>query len=223
MSAITTHRTASRPWPLLLLLIAGALIFAGCGRESSTLAQTSVYEGTPLEGPAPDFQLVDQDGAQVRLSDYRGEVVMLSFMDSLCEEVCPLTSLQLRSAYQRLTASEAASVVFLAVNVNLEANGIEHVAQAMEKWSLHEIAGFRFLTGSESKLAPVWEAYDITVYPAPEEGGELLHTPGVFLIDRQGQLRWYVSTPFDEEGVAQWTAPLSDLLVDHLRELLREA
>jgi len=33
-------------------------------------------------------------------------------------------------------------------------------------------------------------------------GGELNHTPGIFLIDKQGQERWYVTTPLQD---ATWT------------------
>src|SRR5471030_2810515 len=42
--------------------------------------------------PAPDVSLVNQFGQPMSLSQFRGKVVMLSFEDSQCTTVCPLTT-----------------------------------------------------------------------------------------------------------------------------------
>ena len=177
--------------------------------------------GTALDGPAADFRLLDQGGVEMSLSDFRGRVVVLAFLDSQCKEVCPLTSVHLRTANQDL-GEQAKSVIFLGVNVNIDANEVADVAATTLKWQLDEIPTWHFLTGTPEELEPVWEAYDVLVIPASADNEGLVHTPGVFLIDQTGQKRWYVSTPFDEAGTAQWTAPLSELLVNHIRELLSE-
>lgn len=203
----------------LALLFALWQISARTGRSTSSEA-AGTYEGTALTDSASDFRLVDHNDATVALSDFLGQVVVLTFMDSQCQEICPLTAVHLRSANQAL-GSEASSVIFLGINVNSEANTVADVGAATQKWQLDEISTWHFLTGSPAELEPVWVAYNITVFPAPEADEELLHTPGVYLIDQSGRLRWYVSTPFDETGSAQWTAPLSDLLVKHIQELLR--
>lgn len=206
----------------LIGLLAGLALFftllqitAGIGRSTPPDFAGS-YEGTALDGPAPDFRLVDHNGATVALSDFLGQVVVLTFLDSQCQDVCPLTAVHLRAANRALDG-EASSVIFLGVNVNSQANTMADVAATTRKWQLDEIPTWHFLTGSAAELEPVWAAYNITVVPAEE--GELVHTPGVFLIDHNGRMRWYVSTPFDEAGQAQWTAPLSELLVKHIREL----
>jgi hypothetical protein len=51
----------------------------------------------------------------------------------------------------------------------------------------------------------------------------MMHTPGTFLIDPLGQQRWYISTPFSGEGVTDMTLPLSELLLKHIRKILRES
>lgn len=206
----------------LIGLLAGVVLFfallqisAGTGR-STPPDSAGTYEGTALTDPAADFRLVDHNGATVALSDFLGQVVVLTFLDSQCQETCPLTATHLRLAHQMLS-DEATSVVFIGINVNLEANMVADVLATTKKWRLDEIPTWHFLTGSAEELEPVWQAYDIMVIP---EQDEIQHTPGVFLIDPTGQKRWYVSTPFDETGSAQWTAPLSDLLVKHIQELL---
>lgn len=207
-----------------------AILFMAAACTSSSVPQDTIagpYEGTLLEGAAPDFQLIDQNGRAVALSDFRGQVVVLAFLDSQCQEVCPLTAVHLRTAYDALgdgqvTAVDPQSVVFLGVNVNVEANEVGDVAASTEKWRLNEIDSWHFLTGDAGELQPVWKAYNVSAIPAEDEAEELLHTSGVYIIDREGQMRWYISTPFDDSGTSQWTAPLSDLLVKQIRALLRE-
>ncbi len=197
-------------WFVLFLLLATA----GCTGGSSSYTPQP-YVGTKLDGGmAPDFRLVDQRGIAVALSDFRSKVVVLAFMDPKCRAACPLTAFHLRKAYQQLGIEEAASVVFLGVNVNAEANGVADMAEATEEWHLAEVPAWHLLTGNPEDLEPVWKAYAIAVVPAPEEGGEMLHTPGVYLIDQAGRKRWYVSPPFDE------TATLSELLVKHIGGLI---
>jgi len=203
-------------------LILLALTLAACADGDRAPAFSEEYTGTALSGPAADFEFLDQSGAAIRLSRFRGDVVVLTFLDTLCTDVCPLTSAELRRAHQLLGPDASAEVVCLAVNVNAEANSLEDVSAAMKKWRLDEIETFHFLTGAEVELAPVWEAYHVTVYRPPDQAEELLHTPGVFLIDRAGELRWYVSTPYDESGRPEGTAPLSELLAGHIRDLLAE-
>jgi len=53
---------------------------------------------------APDFTLVNQDGATVRLGQFRGRLVLLSFLYTHCVDVCPLTTAKLATVQQGLKA-----------------------------------------------------------------------------------------------------------------------
>jgi len=207
-----------RIWSILaLVVIAGAI-----GYFSSALSKnTQPYEGTELTGTAPDFRLIDQNGSDVSLSDFQGKVIVLTFMDSKCKDTCPLTGAHFRKAYQQLNQNEGSRVVFLGVNVNVEANTVADVLETTHAWHLDEIPSWHFLTGSRGNLEPVWKDYGISAMPNPD-GNSIMHTPGVFLIDPSRQKRWYISTPFSVEGGAEVTLPLSELLIKHIREILRD-
>jgi len=182
----------------------------------------SKYDGTEVSGLADDFELIDQHNQEIELSDFRGKIVVLVFMDSLCEEVCPLTALHLRIAFERMKREEVdvSQVAFLGVNVNVEANMPEDVMAFTRKFGLDSVPTWHFLTGTVDQLEPVWKAYDITVHP--QEEGEIIHTPGVYIIDEQGERRWYVSTPLYGEEIETWTTPkLSDLLVRHVKAIVQ--
>jgi len=179
------------------------------------------YQGTELSGEAPGFQLTDQNGSVVSLSDFRGKVVVLTFMDSKCKDTCPLTAAHFREAYKELDQNEAKQVVFLGINVNVEASAVSDVLETTRAWYLDEIPGWHFLTGSREELEPVWKDYGISAIPSPD-GNSIMHTPGTFLIDPLGQKRWYVSTVFSEGENTEQVLPLSELLVKHIREILKD-
>jgi protein SCO1/2 len=187
----------------------------------SSLDSNPPYEGAEMSGEAADFRLTDQNGSVINLSDFRGKVVVLTFMDSKCKDTCPLTAAQLRDAYRQFNRNESNRVAFIGVNVNIEANTVVDVYEITKTWRLEEIPSWHFLTGSRQDLESIWQDYGIAAIPNPD-GNEIMHTPGVFLIDPSGQKRWYISTPFSELRDTELALPLNELLVKHVREILRE-
>jgi protein SCO1/2 len=200
-------------------IVASILVAGGAIYFFVSSGNTQSYEGTQLSGEAPDFQLTDQNGATVNLSDFRGKVVVLTFMDSKCTDTCPLTAAHFRETYRQLNQNEAERVVFLGVNVNVEASAVSDVLEITHAWRIDEIPSWHFLTGSQKILEPVWKDYGVSVTPSPE-GNSIMHTPGTFLIDQLGQKHWYISTPF-ASGDANLTLPLSELLLKHIHEMLQ--
>jgi protein SCO1/2 len=201
------------------LLLPLAVFVAACGAVATPTDDPGApYAGTRLDGTAPDFELLDQAGAVVGWRDFQGKVVALTFLDSRCRDVCPLTSAELIAAWLALSAEEREAVVFLGINANPEANSVEDVATASREWRLAEIPAWRFLTGSPDDLQAIWDAYPIEVQPGPD--GAIDHTSGIFLVDSTGALRWYVSVPLQDPA---WSGPrLAEILIRRLRELIAE-
>ena len=66
-----------RIWLLVILLIGiSGIVYLFLARQQNS----SVYEGTELTEEASDFQLTDQNNSSVNLSDFRGKVVVLTFL-----------------------------------------------------------------------------------------------------------------------------------------------
>lgn len=206
-------------WLILpLIVIAGGFIYFFPAFSNKAPS----YEGTELTGTAPDFRLIDQNGDFVSLSDFRGKIVVLTFMDSQCKDTCPITGAHFRQAYKQLNQNEAEQAVFMGVNVNVEANAVADVLETTRAWHMDEIPSWHFLTGEVGVLEPVWKDYGVAAIPS-QDGTSIIHTPGTFLIDPSGKKRWYISTPFFTEDSSEPALPLSDLLTKHIREILRDS
>src|ERR1700761_4045074 len=118
------------------LALVAALAVAGCSSSapatpaagsSDGAASAAAMEnpnldlGTSLGNkPAPDFRLTNQFGQPMSLSQFRGRVVMLSFEDSECTTVCPLTTQSMLEAKQ-LLGKAGDSVQLLGVDANPDA------------------------------------------------------------------------------------------------------
>src|SRR5690348_9197156 len=82
--------------------------------RSATLDAPSL--ATPPE-PARDFTLRDSLGRRVRLSDYRGKAVLLTFIYDHCPDVCPLIVGNFHTALTRLgPAANKAQVIAVSVD-----------------------------------------------------------------------------------------------------------
>lgn len=147
--------------------------------------------GFPIKDkPAPTFTLTDQFGRTVSLSSLRGHEVVLAFIDSRCETVCPLTAAILRNALHGIGRVDAKRVDLVAVNANPVATRVSDVFRfSQETGMLHE---WKYLTGSPAQLKAIYAAYQ--VYVCVQHDGDVVHTAAIYLVDPRGRERLYFQT-----------------------------
>jgi cytochrome oxidase Cu insertion factor (SCO1/SenC/PrrC family) len=159
---------------------------------------------------APDFRLVNQFGQPMSLSQFRGKIVMLSFEDSECTTVCPLTTQSMLEAKQLLGAA-GEKIQLLGVDANPDATS---AADVLSYSRVHGMVNqWDFLTGSLPQLKAVWGAYHIAVQI---EQGQIDHTPALFVIDQQGRERKLYLTQMAYSSVGQSAQVLADELASLL-------
>ncbi len=154
--------------------------------------------GTSLGGtPAPNVSLVNQFGQPMSLSQFRGKVVVLSFEDSECTTICPLTT-QAMVLAKELLGKAGSSVQLLGVDANPDAI---KVADVMDYSRVHGMVNqWDFLTGSLPQLQSAWKAYNIAVQV---EAGQIDHTPALYVIDQQGREQKVYLTQMAYSSVTQ--------------------
>lgn len=158
---------------------------------STKLASLMELDSLP-HTPAPGFTLTDQHGRTMSLSDFRGKVVVLEFMDPHCTDICPIVSQEFVSAYHDLGAARG-KVVFAAVNVNQYYESVSTVAAFSHEHQLTSIPDWHFFTGATPKLKAAWDHYKISV-EAPNPNGDIVHTSAVYFINQQGK-EVYLAAP----------------------------
>lgn len=160
------------------------------------------FHGTPLDPPRDtlDFALTDQFGQPLRLSDLKGQVVVLTFLYTACTDLCPLVTQKLRETV-RLLAAEGKRVTVLAVTVDPERDTVSRLADYSRQWGM--LDRWRVLTGSAQQLEPVWRYYwvgeirrEATGSPAAPAAYEVQHSSPVHLIDRKGRIRAVYGSDF---------------------------
>jgi cytochrome oxidase Cu insertion factor (SCO1/SenC/PrrC family) len=211
------------------LALTAALAVTGCSSSGSPTAATTspmsssnaaamenpnIDLGTSLGNkPAPDFKLVNQFGQPMSLSQFRGRVVMLSFEDSECTTVCPLTTQSMVLA-KELLGQAGKSVQLLGVDANPDAIKTSDVLAYSR---VHAMTNqWDFLTGSLPQLKAVWKNYNIAVQI---ESGAIDHTPALYVIDQQGNLQKVYLTQMAYSSVTQsaqvLAAEVASLLPGH--------
>ena len=163
----------------------------------------------PVVGPAPEFALLDQDGARLTLASLRGKVVVVTFIYATCADTCPVLTAKMASLQRPLAADFGARVRFVSITVDPDVD-TPAVLRAYAKAQSADLAGWSFLTGTPSAIDDVVRSYG--GFAKRIERGNVDHLFLTSLIDRQGRLRvQYLGYHFNPDDVLQ-----------DLRALLRE-
>ncbi|MBI2437529.1 MAG: SCO family protein, partial [Lentisphaerae bacterium] len=142
----------------------------------------------PIIQRAPDFELLNQENKDVRLSDLRGKVKLLSFFYVCCAaaDQCPLTTKKLMAAQALLPEARKKDVVFLMITFDpaLDTPG------ALKKYG--ELYGvprtnWHFLTGSNEVIDRLCSEYQIIHEQQADR--TIRHSLVTFLVDQDNNIR----------------------------------
>lgn len=139
--------------------------------------------------------LVDERGKAARLP---GEVTILTFAYTQCEDACPTTVQQIRGALDRLQDPQPA----LVVSVDPKLDNPERAKTFLADQDV--LGRVSFLTGPPAALQQQWRTYGMQPQTELEE-----HSLSVVLLDRRGRQR--IGFPLDKltpEGLARDVATL---------------
>jgi cytochrome oxidase Cu insertion factor (SCO1/SenC/PrrC family) len=158
---------------------------------------------------APGFSLVDQQGKPVSLDGLRGRPVIVTFIDPLCRDFCPLEAKQLNALVRELPTRQRPAIV--AVSVNVYGNARANLLQDVKQWQL--VPEWRWAVGRPLQLASVWKRYQIGVQVATKRIAgvtvhEIAHTEAAYLIDGRGYERALFLWPYQAADVRAALAKL---------------
>ncbi|MGL5017744.1 MAG: SCO family protein [Luteolibacter sp.] len=143
--------------------------------------------------PLPDLTFTDELGKPLRLQDYRGKALALTFIYTRCPlpNFCPLLAEKFRTVQKTLLADPAAPKNWQLLSVTIDPeNDTAEVLQNYAKTQQADAAHWKFATG---------ELRDITVLGLRsglefwEGGSEITHNLRTVVFDAQGRMRKVIS------------------------------
>lgn len=161
------------------------------------------YKRTDL--PAPDFDLVDQHGHNLRLSALRGQVVVLSFAFAHCAAICPTLVKSLVDTAPKLPSG----VKTLIVTLDPQRDTPDSLATTASSWQL--APNMHYLSGEPSKVEGVLDAYKVA-RDRDATTGDIAHPGLVYVVDAQGQIAYTLNSPSTNwlVGAVERTAQTAD-------------
>ena len=196
-------------WVVVLLLaaLAAALFLAlRPGHQSVTPAvlQSTGPAATWAAGarPAPPFSLRDERGAPVSLASLRGRPVIVTFIDPLCRDYCPIEAQRLNAVASAFPHGSKPAIV--AVSVNVYGNARANLVQDERKWQL--TPEWRWAVGAPASLARVWDDYHVQVLATSKTVAGVTvhrigHTEAAYVIDAKGFERALFLWPYRAQDV----------------------
>ena len=179
----------------LATLVASACLLLASSRDAPQ--QASVEAPLPKIAPAPEFALTSQDGAQVALADFRGKVVAVTFIFTLCTATCPVLTPMMSFVQDQLGSDFGTKIAFVSITVDPERDTPQVLKEYAQAFGAN-LAGWSFLTGAPAAIQDV--ARRNGVFASKAANGDIEHTFLTSIVDPHGILRvQYLGVRFDPE------------------------
>jgi len=130
----------------------------------------AISEIPAVGAPAPTFKLVNNEGKEVSLNDFKGKWVVLYFYPKDFTSGC---TLEARNFQRDLAKYDAANAVILGVSVD--------TAESHKEFCAKEGLNFKLLSDPEAKVSTEYGS-------VMEYNGAKLSARNTFLIDPQGKI-----------------------------------
>jgi cytochrome oxidase Cu insertion factor (SCO1/SenC/PrrC family) len=194
--------------PILLL---GTLL--GPPDASAVVADSSGGVSSVPHRPAPQFTLTDQSGSTMSMSRLRGTLTLVTFLDPVCSDDCPIIANQIAAA-DRALGPLAGRIQIVAIDTNPIFHQVQDVEAFTKSHGLGDLSNWHFLVGSPAQLGDVLSAYGIVVQvPAV---GMISHGEGIYFVSPDGTTTAYLG----DGANPQLSQGYSTLIEQETRRLL---
>jgi protein SCO1 len=136
--------------------------------------------------PVPDFQLIDQNRREIRLAQFAGKVVAVTFIYTRCPlpDYCLRLSNNFARLQKRFHDRLGQDLVLLSITFDPKYDQPDVLANYARTWKA-DSENWHFLTGPAADLRRVYGLLGVDAFP---DEGLLTHSLRTAVIDRQGKL-----------------------------------
>jgi len=165
---------------------------------NSPLTPTTAVPGEPKPGDEiPDFQLINQDGKRIHLSQYRGKALALTFVYTRCPQPdqCTLMSTNFAAIEKALQAEPDVSTKTHLLTISFDPDYDtpkvmrSYGASHSEKYSDETFQHWEFLTGSPDEVKGIAQFFGLRYFHDTSSGEEqVIHSLRTAVIGPDGKL-----------------------------------
>lgn len=180
------------------------LVSKGNGTPSGT------YQHIPEKGDlVPDFALTNQNGKGLHLRDFRGKVLLLTFIYTRCPlpNFCPRMSDNFREIQNQLlaTSGSQAHTAFLSISFDPEHDTpavLKHYASIYDKPAKSQPSfDWQFAVPSAKDLPEIANFFGLVLQ---RQNAQIVHSLSTTVIDPEGKVeQWYDSNDWKPSDVVQ--------------------
>lgn len=192
-----TRRVAIIPALALAVAVVGTIAAYGVARKSEQQFRSTDISGVQW---GRGFELTDHSGRRRTLADFRGKVVLVFFGYTNCPDACPLALSEIAQVVKQL-GPDGAQVQGLFITVDPERDTPERLASYVPAFH-PTFLGLRGTREEVENVKKEFKVYSSAPSAAKEshsdhgagQGAYMVdHSTGIYLFDRQGRARLYVS------------------------------
>ena len=166
----------------------------GLGKAGETPRAASEISGPPRRHPLLDYAFTNELGQAVRLNDFRGQALAITFFFTRCPipDYCPRLSKNFEEASQKLAAMPGGPTNWHFLSVTFDPGfDTPAVLRAYGERYRYDPKRWNFLTGPREKIGELANGSGVKFEPA---GGLLNHNFRTLIVDAAGHLQMIFPT-----------------------------
>jgi protein SCO1/2 len=138
-------------------------------------------------GPAPKFELKDQNNKTVSNEDYKGKVYVLEFFFSTCPTICPKMNLNMIDLQNKFFGNPNFGIA--SITINPEHDTVEVLKKHAEELGVKS-SNWHMLTGDKKYIYDIAnKGFNVYVGENSKVNGGFEHSGLFALIDKNGDIR----------------------------------
>ncbi len=190
---------------IALVLTAKAYNFMDSFFDKNFKSDKVDNKGVALIGGA--FNLTNQDGKEIKDTDFRGKFMLVYFGFTSCPDVCPTDLARMTQVMEGLgTSAEGIQPIF--ITVDPERDNVEKMKEYVKSF----YPKLQALTGDKQQISKVAGEYRVFYQKAGEKDAEnygMEHSSYMYLMDKEGK---YITHFGSDQNVEIVTAAIKKYL-----------
>lgn len=181
----------------LLLFLVWMVLYSGNEHTSVEGMHNISLEGTPEGG---DFEVDTSDG-KIKLSDFKGKVVLLYFGYASCPNVCPSSLSKISLALQNLSQRERSQVKTIFISLDPEHDTVDKIKEYVQYYH----GSFIGATVDAAVLKKIAKRYGVHYHRVNSNNKKVNlidHSAYFYVIDSKGDLVKTMPHDVDSKAIA---------------------